>query len=300
MLRKVTTVIAALLIAVAPGAHAQSSRPQFEVASIKSNKSTAPGFALDANKGRFKAANFTVKVLLRYAFDRRLPEDETRRGTELYSGTAGLQVYGGPAWIDSDRFDVEAKPPADHPVSQTEMQSMVQSLLEDRFQLKAHYEMRELPIYNLIVAKEGRMQLSPDQSSSSADGEQKTIAGVSIRRGTFTLVTPGYPNASNTMLHMIANAVPMSTVATMLESFIARPVFDKTGLGGLFDIDIPFGPGVRSGPSAASNDETPRSPDPQGPSLFTALQEQLGLKLESAKRPVEVLVIDSVQKPSEN
>jgi uncharacterized protein (TIGR03435 family) len=207
----------------------------------------------------------------------------------LFSASAGIQVVGGPAWITSDRFDVEGKPADGHLPKQPEMQLMVQSLLEDRFQLKAHYEIREVPVYHLVVAKEGRMKLSADQSSGATD-EKRTIAGISLRRGGSTIATLGKPEpGSKPLLHMVGNAIPVSGVLNMIQGWVDRQVIDQTNLKGLFDVEAQFSP-------AAS----PTDPDPAGPSIFTAIQQDLGLKLENSKEPVEVLVIDSVSRPTEN
>ena len=178
MLRDVTTVMAALLIAVAPSARAQSSRPQFEVASIKLNTSNAPRMGVDADRGRFVATNVPLSILLRYAFDTRLPEDGLLRGQFLFSSPTSLQVIGGPAWITKDHFDIEAKPSAGHRPDQPEMQLMLRSLLEDRFQLKVHREMREVPTYDLVVAKEGKLQASSDDKappSATPQGEKLPV-----------------------------------------------------------------------------------------------------------------------------
>jgi uncharacterized protein (TIGR03435 family) len=290
MLRNVTTVLAALLIAVAPSARAQSSRPQFEVASVKPNKSGVGGVALDAAHGEFLASNMTLRTLLRYAFDRQLPEDERGRGSVLFSGSAGIQVVGGPAWITSDRFDVEGKPPDGHLPKQPEMQLMMQSLLEDRFQLKAHYESREVPVYHLVLIKSGKMKLSEDQSSGATD-DKRTIGGIPLRRGGSTIATLGKPQpGSARVFHMVGNAIPTSEVVQMIQGWVDRPVIDQTNLKGLFDVEAQFSPAAAS----------PTNPDPVGPSIFTAIQQDLGLKLESSKGPVDVLVIDSVSKPTEN
>src|SRR5579862_6492086 len=145
MLRNVTTILAALLIAVA--AHAQSSRPQFEVASVKANTSGRnPSIAPVRVEGdRFVTTGASLLWILQFAYVR-------SDGTKLrYS-----DIIGAPAWANTDDFDIQAKAVSnDGPVSLQQMQTMVQSLLADRFQLKAHLEAREMPIFDLIVAKDG-------------------------------------------------------------------------------------------------------------------------------------------------
>jgi uncharacterized protein (TIGR03435 family) len=122
-----------------------AQKPKFEVARIKANTSGDNRISVEAGKGRFAATNVSLRTLVRYAFDPDLPEDGVRRAAALFNGTSSIQVIGGPNWIGTERFDIDAKPSPDHPVAQREMQLMMQSLMEDRFQLKVHREMREVP-----------------------------------------------------------------------------------------------------------------------------------------------------------
>ena len=175
---------------------------------------------------------------------------------------------------------------------------MVQSLLEDRFQLKAHREKREVPVYELVVAKGGpKIKLSEDQTAPDAQQSGITFATGEeedfrpLKRGAMRLTT-GYLNRI-----LSANAVQISTLVTLLQSSSDRIILDKTSLTDRFDIHLRF---------HHDNNfviETPNGPvspwDPPAPSIFTAIQE-LGLKLEPAKAPLDVVVIDSLQKPSEN
>jgi uncharacterized protein (TIGR03435 family) len=223
------------------------------------------------------------------------------------------QIIGGPDWLDTDHFDIEAKPQGDPSlISGEQTRLMVQSLLEDRFQLKVHHELRQLPVYNLVVAKNGpKLKLSDDQkppvpgnNRSQADTPSKGPQGVSEpHRGGTALIR------GRTCTILAGKAIPINTVdsamltslPTLLQGVLEQagldktdlkgwPVVDKTGLKGSFDIELQFTPDTLG----------PAPPDACGPSLFTALEEQLGLKLESARGPVEVIVIDSVSKPSEN
>jgi len=294
-MKHVVVLIAALLISI-PLSHAQSSRPQFEVASIKPRTiAPRPGeptvqLSLDASKGRLVATNVTPKLLMRYAYDRQLPKDEMLRAGVLFSNVSGLQVIGGPNWISTERFDIEAKPPAVNAISQEEMQLMMQSLLESRFQLKVHSDLREVPTYNLVVVKSGKLPPS--------DADAPPPPGLPPQpRGMLRTFTIGKPPSSIAALiqTMYGRGVSTSTLAMQLESWAGRPVFDKTNSTGLYDIHLEFSPAA-SRPQAT----TDTASDPSGPSIFTAIQQELGLKLESSKGPVEVLVIDSVQRPSEN
>ena len=210
-----------------------------------------------------------------------------RRAAILFSSTSGIQLTGGPGWINNDRFDIEAKPASGKAVSQAEMQLMMQSLLEDRFQLKAHRETREVPTFDLVVVKPAKLR-------SSVEGSPPIPGMPPQPRGMLRTFTLGRPTSAAALVQtMYGNGVSISNLAMQLESWAGRPVTDKTNLTGLFDIRLEFS-------IAASRPTTDSASDPPGPSIFTAIQQELGLKLESAKGPIEVLVIDSVQKPSEN
>lgn len=181
-------------------------------------------------------------------------------------------VPGLPGWAKSERFGVEAGMDADTyaelqrmPVQEQseERAIMLQALLADRFKLKMHYESRERPIYALVIAKSGsRLKEWPSS---------KTPGGVSWDRG-----------------HIEVRGAPMERFAFCLSDTLGRAVVDKTGLAGKYDIDLKWTP-----------DDLQGTPD-AGASIFTAIQEQLGLKLQPAKGPVQVLVIDHIEKPSEN
>jgi uncharacterized protein (TIGR03435 family) len=261
------------------------------VISVKPNRTGGPPRRTGAEGDRFIAENVPLILLIQYAYR---------------SDSGGLlreHVIGGPAWIDSDRFDVEAKVEGGiHAIPTREMWLMVQSLLENRFGLRVHRETRELPIYNLVVAKGGvKMKLSPDQALPNFDdqsdppfnpasplpGEIATTYGSSgelILAGT---AIPVAPNLSSRRPHAL---LPNSLI-TVFWGNACRPVIDKTNLKGLYDFHLHFSPA-----SLTANPD-PATADASGPSLFTAVEEQLGLKLESARGPVEVLIIDSVARP---
>jgi uncharacterized protein (TIGR03435 family) len=277
--------VAAVVLAAMPAVPQAPSadKPVFEVISIKPNTATGIAAVGDQPGGRFVASHIALRRLIQYAY----------RGNQ--------QFLGGPSWLDDDRWDIEAKaaegtvPPRaaipDMNVPDT-VALMVQSLLEDRFKLKSHRETRDLPLYELTVAKGGsKMKLSDDQTPPAAllgaGGNQRRGA---LQRGGIRL---GRGNIE-------AQAQSMSIFATALGALYAdRPVVDKTGLKGLYDIRLQWtqDQGLTAAPGPGG---VPSTTAPLGPSLFTALEDQLGLKLESAKGPLPVLVIDSVQKPSEN
>ena len=253
-------------------ADATTQSPAFEVASIKLNKSGSGSSHSDFDHGRFTAINVRVKSLIQY---------------EAY-GITGAQIAGGPGWLDSEAFDISAKvddataeqmKTLDRDKRRQFIQQLFQQLLAERFMLTVHWETKELPVYALVVAKGGpRLTKSKD-----ADG------GTSVSSG------------SGGGTSMTARGITMARLAQTLTQSLSRDlgriVIDKTGLEGAYDLALQWTPEDRSAATTnTANDNT----SAQGASIFTALQEQLGLKLESTKGPVEILVIDHVEQPSEN
>ncbi|HZP03545.1 MAG TPA: TIGR03435 family protein [Terracidiphilus sp.] len=185
------------------------------------------------------------------------------------------RIVGGPSWIGSTRWNIEAKADNaldmqksyDSAAAQLEKQRMVWALLADRFHLMAHQETRELPIYHLIVAKGGAKFLETKAESSKFD-------------------------RWNNRMELQGGDNTVAILAEQLAEVLGRVVVDKTGIQGRYKIMLKWTPDDRADASAASADS--------GPSIFTAIEEQLGLELESAKGPVSVLVIDRAEMPSEN
>jgi uncharacterized protein (TIGR03435 family) len=246
----------------APAIRAQSqARTEFEVTSVKPNKSAERRFGITPSPGgRLRATNASLKQLINVAYQ--IPD---------------FRITGNSGWMNTDRFDIEAKAAGDPPREQ--MQLMLQSLLANRFKLVVHRETKELPTYELQVAKSG-----PKVKEGKCVGEP----GPDNPCGGFTASIWG---------HMLARAASMSQLSQFLSSLQSRVVVDKTGLTGEYDMELTWTPDeLLTGPGDPG--QTP--PDPNGPSIFTALQEQLGLHLEPAKGPVEILVIDRAEKPSEN
>jgi uncharacterized protein (TIGR03435 family) len=258
-------------------APAQSARPQFEVASVKldpncPDKQTNEQFS----PGRVSVGCIRLKELVQAAYG------TFANGTN--SGLARLQIFGEPVSFDSYRFDVVATAQADTPMEQM-FGPMLQMLLEDRFHLKTHRETRELPVYTLTIEKGGaKLQSTKEGSCVPVD-----LNHANDREPNFCGRMTGRANG----FHITDDAYGM-TMAEIAGKFLSnrleRPVIDKTGLAGLFDAHLEFA--RDSGSTDAGSD--------QGPSIFTAVQEQLGLKLSPGKGPVEVLVIDHVEKPSVN
>ena len=254
---------------------AQPPGGSFEVASIKQNKSNSlverigvlPG-------GRFDAINVPLTSLIRWAY--RLDR---------------LELEGGPDWIARDRFDVIAKADGSTPSVDTMMRAMVQSLMGDRFKLVVHRESREQPVYALVVSRSDRrlgpqltpasVDCSPDAIAARASSSQSAVGQSAPRCG--LLMRPG---------EALSGQVRIPDLAAALVGLVQRKVLDRTGLDGTYAVTLSFNPDPGT-PGAAFADQNAAS-------IFTALQEQLGLKLEAQRAPIEILVIDSAQRPTED
>lgn len=290
-------VIAGLGVAVGLGARAQQTPPAgpaFEVASVKPNNS-GDGRVMFANQpgGRFTATNVTLKLLIRNAYQ-----------------LQDFQIVGGPSWINSDHFDIVAKAEEGTPLETpsldrtgpTRIQLMIRALLAERFQLAVHNENRELPIYALVLARsDGR--LGPELRKSEVDCNAMFAA-----RGRAGMPPPpGPPPQPGERLPcgirigpgtMTIGGAPLSQLGNAMANFLGRTVLDKTGLAGNYDANLTWTPDQM--PQRPPGAPEPPPIDPNGPSIFTAVQEQLGLKLDSQKGPVAVLVIDRAERPKEN
>jgi uncharacterized protein (TIGR03435 family) len=255
----------------------------FEVASVKPNKSGDQRVMIQMPpNGRYTATNVALRMLLRQAFD-----------------VQDFQIVGGPNWLATDRFDIVAKPP-EGMTRPEEMRLLLRALLADRFKLVAHNETREMPIYSLVVARaDGK--LGPKLSAAKVDCDARFAAA---RRGgpPPAFPAPGQPVECGFMAapgNMNVGGMPMLELARFLSPMVGRIVIDKTSLQGRYDFQMTYAPEGRGfGPGPAGPDAPPV--DPNTPSLFTALQEELGLKLESERGPVDVVVIDRVEQPSED
>jgi uncharacterized protein (TIGR03435 family) len=237
--------------------------------------------------GRLVATRLTLRWLISSAY-----------------GNQNLKFPNDTSWADSDLWDIEAKAPegtvfnvgpSADPTTPDVSGLMLQSLLEERFQLKLHPETQQLPVYELTVAKGGlKMKRSEDQSPPVPldPAAPRPQPGAPLPRG---IMHFGPGSIGGTAMPIAKGLIPL------LAGQVGRPIIDKTGLAGLYDIELhwtPEPPG-RNAPTAIGGiTATASDPsDPDAVSIFTAIQEQLGLKLDSAKGPVNVLVIDSVQKP---
>jgi bla regulator protein blaR1 len=271
--------------AVPPGGDAPAAGTlAFEVVSIKPNKSTEPGFVGFQPGGRFTATRVTVKQLISLAYAR----DNALRD---------FQIVGGPRWSETDHFDVQAKAEATvdgRERSSQELFAMIQALLTERFALRAHRETRPLPIYALVVDSAGTLgpRLRPAEWDCYAPPGATPPAPPA---GKPDLPCGGGGSAGR----LTGRGMPIAMMLGSLSRVVGRMVEDRTGLAGAFDWDLEWTP--MPGEPAPP----PRPGDPAGvptdkPWILTAIQEQLGLKLESTRGPVEVVVIDSVQRPSDD
>jgi uncharacterized protein (TIGR03435 family) len=258
----------AALIASTFGVAEQTTRPPFDAFEVATIKPTDP----DAGAGRwirmqsadrFQAHNHAVRTLIAAAYDLN-PQ----------------AILGGPAWVDAERWDVLAKTPGAIRPNLDEQMSMLRGLLKERFKLGFHREPKQLSIYLLSVAK-GGVKL-----------RGSTLAPDATPEGPPPLVFVMSP----TVVRLPARYATMSEFASVLQrSPLDRPVVDRTGLSGRYDFDLQFAPDDR-----LWNGILPRPENSDEPDLFKAVQEQLGLQLEATKGQVDALVIDRIERPSEN
>ena len=264
----------ALMLAFA----AQAAPRSFEVASIKPHDPGNPRAMMVADaSGRFTAVGITAVMLIRTTY-----------------GLQDDQVVGGPDWLRSARFDITAK--AEDATPPTAMGPMLQSLLADRFRMTSHRETRELPVYALVKARsDGQLgaRLVPNacvwditKPPAPAKPGEPQCGGISEGFGRMTL-----------------NAMPIPVFLQYLAPKVNRVIVDRTSLTGNFDIELRWTPdNLPARPPGLPADQPVRvngEPiDPNGPSLFTALQEQLGLKLDGTRAPIDVLVIDRLEQPA--
>jgi uncharacterized protein (TIGR03435 family) len=258
----------------------------FEVASVKASPQPEPnpfGFPVGATirmlpGGRFTATQATLRDLIRRAYD-----------------LQDVRIAGGPDWGTRNRFDVVAAAGAAAGATEALMQQMLRSLLSERFQLRVRTETREIPVYDLVSARRDA-SLGPQLRTSTID-----CAALRLKRGPGGLAPPdGSEPLCQTSFRVGSGTMTIGfqgeTSADLARRVIPerdRPLVDKTGLTGTFDGELTFAPEPLPG--------FPRLPGSEnGISVFTALQEQWGLKLEPARGSVEVLVIESAQLPAEN
>lgn len=275
--------LATALVAASLNAQSANSSLAFEVASIKSSPPDATGMSISGPRpASFLARNAPLERLIMYAF-----------------GMREEQLVELPGWARTERYDIEAKYPGGQ-LNPKDVALMVQNLLVERFKLQTHPDKREGPTYSLVLARrDGR--LGPKLKSIDIDcakyfAEQQASGKPVQWNGVGDLPTC-MAVASDRFIKFSVRSIANLTQA--LSGRVGRPVTDHTGLTGNYDINLEWTPGLVAEPAPTNGVVTVATPG-DSVSLFTALQEQLGLKLESARGPVDVLVIDHVERPTGN
>jgi uncharacterized protein (TIGR03435 family) len=247
----------ALILAFVGGVAASAQAPAFEVVSVRPNTSTDGTINIPPTPpDGLVLHNLSVADVVRYAYQ-----------------LQPFLVVALPRWAEDERFDIVAK--AARPITETERQSMVQSLLSDRFRLKAHFEKREQTIYAMTRAR--------------ADGS----LGVGLQPRADCVTTPCQRSGSSSRVAGVirVRSTTMAGLADIISSILGEVVRDESGIEGRFDVEASWRPDAVDAPVNPSDDRS---------SFFTAIQEQLGLRLQPSRAAVEVLIVDSVERPRSN
>jgi uncharacterized protein (TIGR03435 family) len=261
--------LTAVLLISAATLFAQSE-PAFDVVSLKRNTSLSEyGGGGPRPGGRYRLTNMPARSMIGLAWN--IPTD---------------RVLGGPGWVVTDRYDLDATMKEN--ATQDEIRTMTRAFLRDRFTLTAHVERRQLPVYHLTQVRPGApfgpgLERAAFDCSNPAVRKEAVAAALAARPGRMVC---GFTVDTGTL---DAGAATMETLAQVLTPQTGRPVIDRTGLAGAFNVSLKWTPSL--GTDAPTADTV---------SIFTAVQEQLGLKLESATAPLDVVVIDRIEHPSEN
>lgn len=243
-----------------PKPMAPDANPVFEVATIKPSKPDAPGIGYRVQGRSFSTLNTTLSNLITFAY-----------------GIHARQVIGAPEWVDKDKFDLSAKPDGEGQPNDAQWKLMVQKLIAERFKLTFHKDKKELSVYALTVAKTG-----PKMTPSG--GDPNGLPGLGFRGlGLFSAI----------------NATMSDFAQLMQGAVLDRPVVDQTGIKGRWDFTLNWTPDEFQFAGMGAKPPAPPA-DAPNPDLFTAIQQQVGLKLDSTKAVTEVFVVDHVDKPSEN
>ena len=276
-----------LACALVATASLAAQEPSFDVASIRPSQSTRSSDIRPTPFGRLTATNTTTRALILRAY-----------------GLVDAQLIGAPAWLNTERYEIEARLATAPPGGPEALIPMLRTLIVERFKLKAHPEMRELPAYALTFARRDR-QLGSNIRATQADcTKASTLTPVEVRAAArdgwpqcgmayFVNFTTTTATGNNVKMRVRRSGITMPALATALQSLVERPIVDQTSLGGLFDVEYSYAPQPPT-PGVES------AFGPDAPALSVAVEEQLGLKLESRRMTVPVLVIDSIDRPSEN
>jgi uncharacterized protein (TIGR03435 family) len=297
-------IVFAILPVIAGLLHAPQCRaqpipqpsPAFEVASVKPGANCDSGGPGGTSPGRLNLSCISLRGLIRMAYSAFAGEAMNARRVD---------VLGGPAWLDSDKYDLSAKA-EDNATPAQMIGPMLQALLEERFKVRVHMEPRDTSVYALTVSK-NNPRLQPSKAGSCTPMDLNNLSRTPSRPGE---PAPRYCGGGGMRTNgMIWTAdwygVTMAEFAgRMISSYVDRPVIDKTGLSGPFDVHLEFVPdrAMSAGPVRLNGVDSPAlsSADAAGPSIFTALQEQLGLRLSADKSPLDTIVVDHAEKPSPN
>jgi uncharacterized protein (TIGR03435 family) len=256
-----------------PGAQSPVS-PQFEVASVRRSVATDDDGSIGAQpNGRFVVRNVPLRFIIQVVHE-----------------VPAFRVTGGPGWIDSERYDIQAK--AADAVPEAQLHAMMRALLADRFKLALHTETRPVAGFALVRARPNG-SLGPELRPHPEPCPPDPVPAAPPP-AVDAMPPCGRMSGSDRLIRM--NARPLADLATILSRRVARPVVDRTGLNGLFDVNVAWTADARS---SAPLTQAPAAPD-DSVSVFTALQEQLGLRLRSEQVDTEFLVVDRVERAAEN
>jgi uncharacterized protein (TIGR03435 family) len=279
------------IVAAVQSRTAESSAPAFEVASVRSNPSRTDSRGIRVLPGRLAITGLTVREIVAYAYGIPNPLRFSR-------------ISAGPKWLNEDRFDIVAKANGD--VSTDQLRVMLRALLADRFRMVARNTTADMPIYALRLSRNDgvlgpRLRRTPDIDCIRFIADRGGVPPPLPRdpKDVPTCVIRAEPG----LIVARSRTIPDLTMVAFPRVVEDRVVVDRTGLKGNYDVLVEWTPDRR--PFAAATDLPPGLPVPPpplagGPSIFTALQEQLGLKLQSERGPVEVLLIDRIEKPRED
>jgi uncharacterized protein (TIGR03435 family) len=273
-LKRTAGLVGALaLLGVASVGQDVSDNLQFDVVSVKLNNSPNAQQSLRVTPGRASATNIPLRTIIQFAFQAQKHE-----------------LVNAPAWIDVERFDILATAPPSSSIEQ--MRVMLRNMLVYRFKLVARKEKREIPIYALVLSRRDG-KVGPNMKASEVDCTANASRGIDQ----IQTARPVDPEKRCQILPMfgegrfIGRGLHMENIASALNNLVDRPIFDKTGLSGPFEFDLKWTPDALAQVNTGTADVN-------GPSLFTAMQEQLGLKLDSQRDQADVLVIDRVERPT--
>jgi uncharacterized protein (TIGR03435 family) len=273
----VASVMLVVLSGAAPTAQNNATKPsQFDVTSVKPNRTLDAARRLSLSPTGFNATNVTLKELIRGAYG-------------LQALAASSQIVGGPNWIDSDRFDVAGRVESGSSATPPpQVLVMVRALLSDRFKLQVHEETRDAAVYALVVNRQGQFGPRLKRSTLDCDCFLNNRSCGDVRPGPEVC---GFQTRPGRMF----GPTTMARLATDLSQVVDRVVVDRTNLPGLWELMLDF---VADSPVTAIPDANSSRTETDGVSIFTALQEQAGLRLQNDRAPIQVLVIDRAEQPS--